>query len=162
MIKISFLLIFYHFFQIWFWRLYEVLHEKSDVFTFLQEFKPGHNFLSWQCLATCCQHDTTWPHVANMILQKLTDLEYETLPHPTYFPDLPPTHSHFYKALDIFLYQALDIFLCQKTFCSKGKIETAFQDLTSKLLEFSRTSIKKSCKSIDENVYMFRDHILAD
>ena len=30
-------------------------------------------------------HDNAWPHVARMTLLKLTDLGYETFPHPFYF-----------------------------------------------------------------------------
>ena len=34
-------------------------------------------------------------HIARKTLQKLTDLGYETLPHPSYSPDLSPTDYHF-------------------------------------------------------------------
>ena len=40
-------------------------------------------------------HDNARPHVARLTVQKLTDLGYETLPHPSYFPDLSPTDYHF-------------------------------------------------------------------
>ena len=38
-----------------------------------------------------------WPNVARMALQKLTDLGYETLPHPSYSLHLSPTNYHFLK-----------------------------------------------------------------
>lgn len=33
-------------------------------------------------------HGNAWPHVAQRTLQKLIELVYETLPHPTDSPDL--------------------------------------------------------------------------
>lgn len=47
-------------------------------------------------------HDNTRPPVATMILQELTGLAYETLPHRPYSPRLSPTDTHFFKHLDIF------------------------------------------------------------
>ena len=79
-------------------------------------------------------HDNPQSHVAKMTLQKLTHLGYETLPHPSYSPDLSPIDYHFLKHLDTFL--------GQKTFCSKEEVETAFKDfLASKLLEIYCTGI---------------------
>ena len=41
----------------------KVIYEKrSDVFTFLHEFKFGHNFGSWQCPSTCYKDDTEEAH----------------------------------------------------------------------------------------------------
>ena len=74
-------------------------------------------------------YNNAWPHVAKMTLQKLTNLEYETLSHLPYSPDLshPPTTIYF---------KYLDTFLCQKIFSSKGKIETVFKEfLAPKPLE---------------------------
>ena len=83
-------------------------------FFFLQEFKIGHKFASWQCLATCCQDDNAWPpHVARMALQKLTDLGYEILLHPLYFSDILPT--------DYYFFQASGHFYAKKHFVSKEK-----------------------------------------
>ncbi|XP_076323518.1 histone-lysine N-methyltransferase SETMAR-like [Tachypleus tridentatus] len=45
-------------------------------------------------------HDNVRPHVPQMTLQKFNELDYETLPHPPYSPDLLPTDHHFYKHLD--------------------------------------------------------------
>ena len=47
-------------------------------------------------------HDNARPHVSRMKLQKLTDLGYETLPHPPYSPDLSFTQLPFFKYLDTF------------------------------------------------------------
>ena len=41
-------------------------------------------------------------HVAQPVLQKLNDLDYEVLPHTPYSPDLLPTDHHFFKHLDNF------------------------------------------------------------
>ena len=57
--------------------------------------------------------DNAHSHVTRMKLQKLTELEYETLPHLPYSPDLLHTNYHFIKNLDTFLFQ--------KTLCSKGE-----------------------------------------
>ena len=39
-------------------------------------------------------HDNARLHVAAIILQKLNELGYETLPHPPYTPDLSPIDFH--------------------------------------------------------------------
>ena len=46
--------------------------------------------------------DIARPHVARMTLQKLTDLRYETVPHPLYSPILSPAGDYFVKHLTIF------------------------------------------------------------
>ena len=38
-------------------------------------------------------HDNARPHVAQLTLQKLNELGYETLPYPPYSLDLSPTDS---------------------------------------------------------------------
>ncbi|KAF2348802.1 Transposase type 1 [Trinorchestia longiramus] len=48
-------------------------------------------------------HNNARPHVARMTVQKLTELGYETLPHPPYSPDLSPTDYHLFKHLSTFL-----------------------------------------------------------
>lgn len=48
-------------------------------------------------------HDNARPHVAKKTLQKLIDLNIETLRHPPYSPDLSPTDYHFFKHLNHFL-----------------------------------------------------------
>ena len=47
-------------------------------------------------------HDNTWPHIAQPMLQKSSELGYEVLPHTPYSPDLLPTDYHFFKQLDNF------------------------------------------------------------
>ncbi|KAF2353642.1 Transposase type 1 [Trinorchestia longiramus] len=47
-------------------------------------------------------HDNARPHVARITVQKLTELGYETLPHP-HSPDLSPTDYHLFKHLSTFL-----------------------------------------------------------
>ena len=49
-------------------------------------------------------HDNARSHVTRMTLQKLTDLGYETLPHPPNSLDLSPTENHSIKYLDTFWY----------------------------------------------------------
>ena len=40
-------------------------------------------------------HDNAWPHVKQIIFQKLNKLGYEVWPHPPCSPDLSPTNYHF-------------------------------------------------------------------
>ncbi|KAF2356735.1 Transposase type 1 [Trinorchestia longiramus] len=68
-------------------------------------------------------HDNARPHVARMTVQKLTELGYETLPHPPYSPDLSPTDYHLIKRLSAFL--------DGKTFRSKQEVETIFKDFVA-------------------------------
>ena len=42
-------------------------------------------------------HDNARPHVSRTTVQKLNELQYGTLPHPLYSPDLSPTDYHFFK-----------------------------------------------------------------
>ena len=64
-------------------------------------------------------HNNARPHVARKTMQKLTDLGYETLPHPPFPPDLSPTDYHFFKHLAAFL--------SNKTFSSNVEIESVFK-----------------------------------
>ncbi|KAF2352489.1 Transposase type 1 [Trinorchestia longiramus] len=68
-------------------------------------------------------HDNARPHVARMTVQKLTELGYETLPHPPYSPDLSPTNYHLFKHLCTFL--------DGKTFRSKQEVEMTFKDFVA-------------------------------
>ncbi|KAF2367367.1 Transposase type 1 [Trinorchestia longiramus] len=68
-------------------------------------------------------HDNARPHVARMTVQKLTELGYETLPHPPYSPDLSPTDYHLFKHLSTFL--------DGKTFRFKQEVETTFKDFVA-------------------------------
>ncbi|KAF2358639.1 Transposase type 1 [Trinorchestia longiramus] len=68
-------------------------------------------------------HDNARPHVARRTVQKLTELGYETLPHPPYSPDISPTDYHLFKHLSTFL--------DGKTFRSKQEVETTFKDFVA-------------------------------
>uniref|UniRef100_A0A0N5CAF0 HTH_48 domain-containing protein n=1 Tax=Strongyloides papillosus TaxID=174720 RepID=A0A0N5CAF0_STREA len=50
-------------------------------------------------------HDNAKPHVLRITVQKLTELGYETLPHPPYSPDLSSTDYHLFKELELHLRQ---------------------------------------------------------
>ena len=47
--------------------------------------------------------DSTWLHIAQPTLQKLSELDYEILPHPSYSLDRLPIDHHFFKHLNNFL-----------------------------------------------------------
>uniref|UniRef100_A0A0N5CBX8 Histone-lysine N-methyltransferase SETMAR n=1 Tax=Strongyloides papillosus TaxID=174720 RepID=A0A0N5CBX8_STREA len=64
-------------------------------------------------------HDNAKPHVSKKTFQKLSQLGYETLPHPAYSSDLAPTDFHFFKHLDNFL--------TDKIFGSDEDLKTAFE-----------------------------------
>ena len=79
-------------------------------------------------------HDNARPHVAKMTIQKLTELGYETLPHPPYSPDLSPTDYHFFQALNTYLHG--------KIFKKKSEAENAFKDfVNSRSSDFYHTGI---------------------
>ena len=65
-------------------------------------------------------HDNTWPHIAQPMLQKSSELGYEVLPHTPYSPDLLPTDYHFFKHLNNFLQG--------KCFHNHQEAENAFQE----------------------------------
>ena len=48
-------------------------------------------------------HDNARPHVAKSTHQKLLSLEWITIPHPPYSPDLAPTDYHLYRSLSNYL-----------------------------------------------------------
>lgn len=80
--------------------------------------------------------DNARPHVAQLTLQKLNELGYETLPHPPYSPDLSPTDYHFFKHLDNFLQE--------KCFKNQDDAKNAFNDfIASRTPEFYETGINK-------------------
>uniref|UniRef100_A0A0N5BRP8 DDE_3 domain-containing protein n=1 Tax=Strongyloides papillosus TaxID=174720 RepID=A0A0N5BRP8_STREA len=66
-------------------------------------------------------HDDAKPHVSKTTMQKLKELECETLAHPPYSPDLSPTDYHLFKELELYLRQ--------KKFAK-------FDDLKNDVLEF--------------------------
>uniref|UniRef100_A0A0N5CA24 DDE_3 domain-containing protein n=1 Tax=Strongyloides papillosus TaxID=174720 RepID=A0A0N5CA24_STREA len=50
-------------------------------------------------------HDNAKPHVSKTTVQKLKELECETLAHPAYSPDLSPTDYHLFKEVEPHLRQ---------------------------------------------------------
>ena len=48
-------------------------------------------------------HDNARPHVAKSTGQKLLSLEWITIPHPPYSPDLAPTDYHLCRSLSNYL-----------------------------------------------------------
>lgn len=93
-------------------------------------------------------HDNARPHVSQITLQKLRELEYETLPHPPYSPDLSPTDYHFFKHLDNFIKE--------KTYANQSRVENTFKEfLESRSPEFYQTGINKLVyrwhKCVDSN-----------
>ncbi|GBL81628.1 Histone-lysine N-methyltransferase SETMAR [Araneus ventricosus] len=73
-------------------------------------------------------HDYSRPHVAQMTLQKLNKLGYETLPHT---PDLSPTEYHFFKHLYHFMKEN-----------KQSAVEKAFRGfIDSRTLEFQVNGI---------------------
>ena len=79
-------------------------------------------------------HDNARPHVAKPTLQKLNELVYETLPHPSYSPGLSHTNYHFFKHLDNSLRE--------KCFKNLSDIKNAFSDfIATKTQDFYVTDI---------------------
>ncbi|XP_052823209.1 histone-lysine N-methyltransferase SETMAR-like [Octopus bimaculoides] len=97
-------------------------------------------------------HNNAWPHVAQLTLQKLNELGYETLPHPPYSPDLSPTDYHFFKYLDNFLRE--------KYLKHQDDVKHAFNDfITTRTQDFYATGMNKlvSCwqKCVDSDGVYF-------
>ena len=81
-------------------------------------------------------HDNVCPHVAQLTLQKLNELGYETLSHPPCSSDLSPTDYHFFKHLNNFLRE--------KCFKSRDDAESAFNDvIASRTPDFYANGINK-------------------
>ena len=75
-------------------------------------------------------------HVAQPILRKLNNLDYEVFPHPPHSPDLSPTNYHFFKHLDNFLRR--------KCFLNQQEAENAFQESVKfQSMNFYATAINK-------------------
>jgi transposase len=45
------------------------------------------------------QHDNARPHTARATVATITDLHFDTLPHPPYSPDLAPSDHHMFGPL---------------------------------------------------------------
>uniref|UniRef100_A0A663N4M9 Histone-lysine N-methyltransferase SETMAR n=1 Tax=Athene cunicularia TaxID=194338 RepID=A0A663N4M9_ATHCN len=107
---------------------------------YIQQINEMHQKLQWLHPALVNRkgpillHDNTRPHVALLMLQRLNEPGYETLPHPPYSPDLSPTNYHFFKHLNSFL--------CGRRFRNQEDAKTAFDDfIASRSLEFYATGI---------------------
>lgn len=80
--------------------------------------------------------DNARPHVAQMTLQKLRELGYETLPHPPYSPDLSPTDYHLFKHLEQFMRK--------KNFKDRDAVENAVRAfMDSRNSDFYASGINK-------------------
>jgi len=79
-------------------------------------------------------HDNARPHISQKTVLKLHQLEYETLPHPAYSPDLSPTDYHFFKHLHHFL--------AEKTFRNETSVKNAFEEfIASRNSDFYKSGI---------------------
>ena len=50
-------------------------------------------------------HDNTRPHLAKPTREKLLKLEWITISHPSYSPDLTPTDYHLYRSLSNYFHE---------------------------------------------------------
>uniref|UniRef100_A0A8R1IFI2 Transposase n=2 Tax=Caenorhabditis japonica TaxID=281687 RepID=A0A8R1IFI2_CAEJA len=48
-------------------------------------------------------HDNARPHVAKATQEKLQELNWDTVPHPPYSPDIAPSDYHLFRPLKLFL-----------------------------------------------------------
>uniref|UniRef100_A0A8R1DVR7 Histone-lysine N-methyltransferase SETMAR n=1 Tax=Caenorhabditis japonica TaxID=281687 RepID=A0A8R1DVR7_CAEJA len=48
-------------------------------------------------------HDNARPHVAKATQAKLKELNWDTVPHPPYSPDIEPSDYHLFRPLNLFL-----------------------------------------------------------
>uniref|UniRef100_A0A8R1DJB5 Histone-lysine N-methyltransferase SETMAR n=1 Tax=Caenorhabditis japonica TaxID=281687 RepID=A0A8R1DJB5_CAEJA len=48
-------------------------------------------------------HASARPHVAKATQAKLQELNWDTLPHPPYSPDIAPSDYHLFRPLNLFL-----------------------------------------------------------
>ena len=79
--------------------------------------------------------DNAWPHIAQIMLQKLNELVYDVLPHPPYLLDLLASDYQFFKQLN---------FLQGKCFHNHQEAEKAFQEfIKSWSMDFYATGINK-------------------
>ena len=113
----------------------------------LHEFKVVRNFVSWQCLTTFCWYDTAETHRLGIWDFAMFTIFYWSLTHRLPF------------------FSSIWTLLCQKTFCSKGEVETAFKDcLASKPFVFYHTGINnlvnqwQKCIDIQESYFAWLKH----
>ncbi|GFV37659.1 histone-lysine N-methyltransferase SETMAR [Trichonephila clavipes] len=92
--------------------------------------------------------DNARPHTSLFTRQKLLQLEWDTKPHPPYFPDLAPS--------DYYLFRSLQNFLDGKTFTSNEEVKNHLdQSFASKDQTFYERGImlqpKRWLKVLDQN-----------
>uniref|UniRef100_A0A0N5BIQ3 HTH_48 domain-containing protein n=1 Tax=Strongyloides papillosus TaxID=174720 RepID=A0A0N5BIQ3_STREA len=99
--------------------------ETIDSESYCQQIEKMHQKLSQKKPALVnrkrliLHHDNAKPHVSKRTVQKLRKLEYETLHHPVYSPDLSPTDYYFFKHLNNSL--------AKKVFKNDEEAKTAFE-----------------------------------
>ena len=83
-------------------------------------------------------HDNARPHViAKSVTKKLSEFNWEILPHPPYSPDIAPSDYHLFRALQHFLvdkkFENIDILKNSLKNYFKEKQENFYRDGTMAL-----------------------------
>lgn len=135
---------------------YELLPEGQTVNgeLYAQQLTKVHESLvnKWPALVNrskiIYQHDNARPHVARIVKNKLSELQWEVIPHPPYSPDLAPSDYHLFLSM-------ANSFKGRK-FNNRTEVQRALDDFfESKSPEFWVDGIKKLkdrwAKTIDSN-----------
>ncbi|XP_035734903.1 histone-lysine N-methyltransferase SETMAR-like [Vespa mandarinia] len=81
------------------------------------------------------QHENARPYCARRTLEKINELGWEVLPHPSYSPDIAPSDFH--------LFRSLQHFLSGKKFENLDDVQNAISRyFTQKPIDFYRSSIE--------------------
>lgn len=81
------------------------------------------------------QHDNARPHAARLTQEKIRQLNWEVLPHPSYSPDIAPS--------DFYLFRSMEHFLKNKNFKNADDVQTHLEAyFSSKDTEFYENGIK--------------------
>jgi histone-lysine N-methyltransferase SETMAR len=81
-------------------------------------------------------HDNVRPHVSKMTQQKIRELGWELLPHPTYSPDIAASDYH--------LFRSIQNYLNRKKFNNTDEVNSAISEFfASKPPQFYRNGIEK-------------------
>jgi histone-lysine N-methyltransferase SETMAR len=92
-------------------------------------------------------HDNARPHVSKVTRQKLEELGWELLPHPSYSPDLAPSDYH--------LFRSLRNHLLEKHFDDeahlKSDLESFLQSLSKKFFEDGILDLPKRWEYVVDN-----------